>query len=280
MNQAILLIVVAILGALAGKLAELIFEWSVKSRRSRKSPVIMKASDITAWGWDGKQLLKELIRLDRKVLGKELTSEPREGTVSQWAPVFMRHPDGWAILSIEKRIVGYFSFFALDDAFYEKAERGELLDSEITINNTIPFDVPGLYKAYFVLLAVLPEFPGAGRQLLEPFFDQLKSLAEKGVLFEQFLANAFTPDGKRICEGFGMEKICNHADFGEVYRLRLNPWPSRLDYKRWTEIKNLYEQGFPSIASAKKTKIETKEPTTHKAKMLTKASNKRVHPIA
>ena len=115
------------------------------------------------------------------------------------------------------------------------------MDSEVTTDTTKPFDVPGVYKGYFVLLGALPEYPGAGRKLLDSFFKQLKSLAERGVLFSEMLANAFTPEGKRICEGFGMERVCNHADFGVVYRLKLNPWPARLDYKAWREVKELYE---------------------------------------
>jgi len=171
-----------------------------------------------------------------------MLNSQREGTVAQWAPVFMAHTEGWVLLATsDKRIVGYFSFFALNERAYRKAETGALLDSEVTIEATIPLDTPGVYKAYFVLLAALPEFPRAGARLLDAFFDQLEALARRGVLFEEMLANAYTPDGKRICKGFGMEKVCDRRDFGEVYRLRLNPWPESLCFKRWTQLKALYE---------------------------------------
>ena len=241
MHEITLLIVGAILGALASKTTEWLFDW-YKDSRKQKSPILVKAEDIVAWGWDGKRLLKELIRLDKKVLGHELTSESREGTIDQWAPVFMRDTSGWAALAIQRKIIGYFSFFALNARSYEQAEKGQFFDSQVTLETTIPFETPGLYKGYFVLLGALPDYPVSGRRLLDAFFDEIKVLAERGVFFEEMLANAFTPHGVGICEGFGMERVCDHADFGVVYRLRLNPWPSCLDFKKWREIKALYEE--------------------------------------
>lgn len=109
------------------------------------------------------------------------------------------------------------------------------------MENTVPMDVPGLYKAYFALLGHR-QSPRAGARLLDSVFQQLEALAERGILFEEMLANAFTPDGKRICEGFGMERICQHEDFGLVFSLRFDPWPQRLSFKRWDNLRVLYSQ--------------------------------------
>lgn len=240
MHNFVLLVAGAIFGALAGKMTEWCLDW-YKSTCGPKIPKLVKAADIAAWGWNARRLLKELILLDRAVLGNELTSDSREGTVDQWAPLFTRDTEGWAALAVSKRLVGYFSFFALNVSSYEQAQTGTLLDSQVTLESTIAFDSPGIYKAYFVLLGVRPEYPGAGKRLLDAFFDQVKSLAERGVFFEDMLANAFTPYGKRLCEGFGMAKLRDHTDFGEVYHLRLHPWPTCLDHKRWHDIKELYK---------------------------------------
>ena len=237
-----LILFTILLTAAGTKAAEYAIEWFKKRKLERQAPTLVRAEDVAAWGWSGERLLKELIKLDKKLLGDSLNEE-REGTVAQWAPVFMAHTDGWILLATsDRQIIGYFSFFALKDDAYQKAESGILLDSEVTTAATNALDVPGVYKAYFILLGALPEYPRAGARLLEAFFDQLEGLARHGVLFEEMLANAFTPDGKRICEGFGMTKVCDHRDFGEVYRLRLNPWPERLSFKRWAELKALYEE--------------------------------------
>jgi hypothetical protein len=237
-------IIILLLGAAIGKATEQVIVWYINARNPNKIPRLLKIDDIVAWGWRGERLLRDLIRIDKILLGNTLTTEAREGTVSQWAPVFMKHTEGWAILAVRKKIVGYFSFFALSEEAFLKAKEGKLLDCEVTIENTIALDTPGNYKAYFVLLAAFPEFPRAGVRLIDAFFDQLENLAERGVLFEEMIANAFTPSGKRICEGFGMEKVCNHADFGEIFSIRFNPWPTRLDYKKWASLKALYEKNI------------------------------------
>ncbi|MCB1824783.1 MAG: hypothetical protein KDJ54_09510 [Candidatus Competibacteraceae bacterium] len=241
MSEVALLIIGAVLGAIFSKGTEWSLDW-FRKQKNPESPRVITSVDVLSWGWNGEKLLKKLIALDRKILGDELTSDSREGTVDQWAPLFMRDVDGWSAIAIDRQIIGYYSFFALIEDSYERAKRGHLLDSEVTIDNTVPFDVPGIYKGYFVLIGADPKFSGAGRKLLDSFFDNLQALAERGVLFEEMLANAFTADGKRTCEGFGMEKLCDHSDFGVVYSLRLKPWPSRLDFKRWQEIKQLYEE--------------------------------------
>lgn len=130
------------------------------------------------------------------------------------------------------------------DNQFRRAKDGELLDSEITSDTLEPIDVPGIYNLYFTLLGVLPQFPKGGPKLIDAFFDHLLSLAERCVFFREACANAFTKDGKRICEGFGMTPIASHRDFGVVYLLSLNPWPEKLRHKRWEELCRLYSQNF------------------------------------
>lgn len=245
MNE--ILLVVA--GAVLAKLAEIAVDALRRSRAERATPTLARLDDVLRWGWDGRALLKRLIALDRQIVGDALTDE-REGTVDQWAPVFVAHPETWVLLTTgPKQIVGYWDIAALRDAEFERAKAGELLDSEITIDTVEPLDVPGIYNLYFVLLGVLPDAPGGGAKLIESFFDQLEALADRGIFFREVCANAFTKDGKRICEGFGMSSLGPHKDFGTVYHLPLNPWPTRLRHKRWQELAEHYKHVFSNATT-------------------------------
>lgn len=171
MLRDLLIFFVTVIGT---KVADYGIERFRRRKRMKQVPAIVSAEQVAAWGWSGEKLLKELIHLDKKLLGDMLNPQ-REGTVAQWAPVFMSRTEGWALLATwDKRVVGYFSFFALNEDTYRKAGAGALLDSEITIDTTIPLDTPAVYKAYFVLLGALPEFPELVRASLKPFSISLR----------------------------------------------------------------------------------------------------------
>jgi hypothetical protein len=229
------------------------------SRVSQRSLRLVAAQDIAGWGWSSLRLVKELTRLDRAVLGRDLTTEQREGTVEQWTPLFARDTGGWGALADGRRIVAYYSICALSDRTYAQAKRGRLLDSQVCLDTTVPFAVPGLYKGYFACMAALPSYPRAGLRLIDAVVARLAWLAARGVYFEEMLANVCTDDGRRAAEGIGMSKICDHCDYGDVYGVRLNPWPTCFARRKWLQVMALYNEHVPcpgaeptaSLASAR-----------------------------
>jgi hypothetical protein len=244
-------IILVIIGAALGKLTELLFEAFYKRRHKQAATSIAGLEDITAWEWDGVKLLTKLIELDRRLIGNVLT-EPREGTAKQWASIFVNNPQSWAMLiNGPKQIVGYWHFAPLRDDMFERAKRGELLDSEIWLDAIESLEVPGHYNLYFVLIGVLPDYQAGFGKLIEAFFSRIEWLAERGIFFREVCANAFTHHGKRLCEGFGMEKTCDHREFGLVYFTALSPWPERLKHRRWENLAAMYDREFSSRLIAK-----------------------------
>lgn len=243
-------VLLVVFGAIAAKFAEGAFDAYRRRRSQRGTLVLARLPDVLRWGWDGEALLRRLISLDRQVIGDALTDE-REGTVEQWAPVFMSHPESWVLLTKgPKQIVGYWHIAALDDHQFQRAKSGELLDSEIILDSVLPLDVPGTYNLYFVLLGVMPSCPAGGRRLIASFIEALEEFATNGIFFREVCANAFTRDGKRICEAFGMTPLGPHQDFGTVYHLPLDPWPARFDYKAWDKVAEQYRRAFPAAPCA------------------------------
>lgn len=209
-------------------------------RRSTERLSFARLDDVWRWGWTGEELLKRLIAFDRQVVGHHLTEE-RQGTVPQWAPVFLNHPETWALLTRgPKNIIGYWHFAALNDEEFARLKCGELQESEITLDSVEALDTPGVYNLYFTLLGSLPDCPGGGARLMNAFYNQLDTLSKQGVFFREICANVFTDDGRRICEGIGMERLCDHQDFGIVYSLPMEPWPMRYKQKRWDDMSARY----------------------------------------
>jgi hypothetical protein len=245
MLEAIGAIAIAAFGAAISKITEHVYE-SYKRREAEKAiPRLATMDDVLQWGWTGETLLTKLIDLDRRLIGDSLTDEI-EGTVDQWAPVFMAHPETWVLLTTgPKNIVGYWHFVALRDEVFQRALSGELQESQITLDSVVPLDVPGVYNLYFTLLGVLPTCPGGGSRLIEAFYTRLEELAHRGVIFRGVGTNAATKDGTRICDGFGMKALGPNKVFGTIYHMSFIPWPERLRFKRWDTLRSYYEHGHP-----------------------------------
>jgi GNAT superfamily N-acetyltransferase len=218
-------------------------------RRSRRSGMLRLASqdDVLAWGnsWhSGRKLLRRLIALEKRILGSTLNRQ-REGTTEQWAPVFMHNPDSYSLLVVNRnQIVGYWGFAVLPKEQFDRAKAGVLLDSEITKDKIVPLDCPDEYLLYFVLIAVEEKHRSkGGGMLIRAFLNRLEVLArERRIFFREICANAFTKDGRRLCENFGMNYLREHTDFGQVFHRSLaGEWPSTLKDE---PVAHLYRRYF------------------------------------
>jgi hypothetical protein len=173
---------------------------------------------VSQWQWNGRQLLEKLIAFDYEIL-HELTPE-QEGHASQWAPVFLDHPDTWRLLiTPANEIVGYWHFVPLFDDDYCRAMRGQLRDSEITTDKIRLFEFPGTYPVYFVSFGLLPRFRRTKgyKLLLDSLFDVLFQLAKDGIFLDQVCANAFTLSGDSMCKSFGLKCVGPHLEKGNIY---------------------------------------------------------------
>lgn len=180
-------------------------------------------SKVTQLGWTGIQLLEKLISLDYQMF-EDITPE-QEGHASQWAPVFLDHPDTWRLLlTPANEIVGYWHFVPLFDDDFKHATNGILRDSEITTDKVRVFELPGSYPLYFVSFGLMPRLRKTKgyRLLVNSLFDVLLELAKEGIFINQICANAFTPSGESLCKTLQMKYLHPHAERGKVFMTTLN----------------------------------------------------------
>jgi len=181
----------------------------------------LKVADINdawEWGWDGNKLLDEFIALDYQTL-VGLTAD-NEGSSSQWAPIFMNHPETWRMLTSEPKVIkGYWHFVALFPEDFARAKAGQLFDSEITADRVRTLLEPGHYDIYFVQLCLHPRFRTIEhrKQLFGSVLSVIEDLARNDIFVREICANAFTPDGVSLCKGFDMEEGEKHKSQGTIY---------------------------------------------------------------
>lgn len=190
----------------------------IRENKHESTLRVAGVEDVIGWGWNGVQLLEELIKLD---YGTNATlTHIHEGDPTQWGPIFMDHPDTWRMLIAEpKKIVGYWHIAPLFNEDYAQAKSGKLLDSEITSDRVQHFEIPGVYDIYFVQVCLSPEFrkPRNTQLLFETFFETLEELSKNGIIVREVTTNALTPTGISLCKTFNMSFVCEHEHGGSVY---------------------------------------------------------------
>ncbi|HEY3568824.1 MAG TPA: toll/interleukin-1 receptor domain-containing protein [Thermoanaerobaculia bacterium] len=203
---------------------------------------VADVNSIISRGWDGPKLLDELIKLDYSVI--EGLIPDHEGQSSQWAPVFMDHPDTWRLITnSSKDIVGYWHFVPLFEDEYERARAGVLIDSEITTDKVRIFELPGQYDIYFVSIGILPKYrrSRAVTLLINSILDVLVELAQQGIFIRQLCANAYTPSGEALCKSLGMSYLRPHKDKGKIYCANLSDLLSFDILIERQELRRLYK---------------------------------------
>jgi hypothetical protein len=209
---------------------------------------IADIQNVTDWGWSGAQLLDRLIALDYELFS-ELTPE-HEGHVSQWAPVFVDHPDTWRLLiTPSNEIIGYWHFVPLFPDDLDSAIAGTLMDGEITTDRVRVFELPGTYSIYFVSFGLLPRYRRTKgyKLLLDSLFDVLLDLAKSGIFVDRVCANAFSTSGEAMCKTFGMTFVQSHAQRGRVYTTTMPELLGLEICARYTELRSAYANpGSPS----------------------------------
>ncbi len=168
--------------------------------------------------------------------------------------IFSEHPETWAIFVSKNRheVVGYWHFVILPDDMFARAKRGELLESEITNENTCYLNTPGNYHLYFVMIIIKNRYKGYFflRLLIKSFLDQLTDLANNGIFFDEICANALTEEGKQLSIAYGLKPIKEHADTGYIFSAELQPDLKLFEHHQ--QLRELYLKKEEKIIESKK----------------------------
>jgi pimeloyl-ACP methyl ester carboxylesterase len=170
--------------------------------------------------------------IDKEVYGKlphyNEVEIPR-GLSSKWIRI---NPDIYTFLiDRESRDpAGYLNAMPLDDSVYEKVRKGELADNKISENDVVPFQENQTVRIYLMSIAIAEKHRRFGDgvfqqgyvQLLSGFVDKLIYYAKnRSIRVTHFLATAWTPEGRRMCESFGMHQVGLDPYGDGVYEVEL-----------------------------------------------------------
>ena len=202
---------VGALGAIIVPLA--IYLLQARSSRAVQDLTVEGERWVFERGWGYDDLLHRLIDLDYLTLAGVQLSAEDEGTVEQWAPVFQKSPETWALVVYKKKlIVGYWSYFSVSPALADRIAAGLLKDSEIVEKETRSIFEPGPHTIYFAMIARHPDMTVAGdratKMLLKSMIRSLQFYFER-VDIGAVYAVCFTPESEKMCRNFKLQFVTN-----------------------------------------------------------------------
>lgn len=165
---------------------------------------------------DYSKLAGRLLEIDFSTIDN--LTEEFSGKVEDRAPIFEQNTDSWRLLIHSGEIVGYWQIYCLQSEYFDKMSKGEMTDGQIVGHMIEPLAFRGHYQAYFNIIATKRgKHRGAEPVilLLESVIERLWHLAQIGIFFSEVCADAFTDDGRRVCELLGMEPLAKNLNAPE-----------------------------------------------------------------
>lgn len=127
-------------------------------------------------------------------------------------------------------VKGYINAMPVSDAALAKLKRGELRDKDITADDIQAMGPNATLNIYLMSVAISPGVRRAGDDFFSAPFEKLlyafvrkleNAITQRNVRIREIVAVAWTPEGRRLCEMLGLEKIGVDPDNHPIFRIDL-----------------------------------------------------------
>ena len=203
---------------------------------------MLKFNDLLELGYTPTTIALQLVEND--YINCNGIDESNEGTAEQWEGFLQDNSDTFQYLvNGQDKIVGDWSIVALTDEAFERAVRGDLLESELNIDNTEMICFPGTYNGYILTFSLLPQYRNMANYnlIIHSFVGQLEEYAENGIFFGNWCINVFGKEVEALVRQLGFRYVCDNKVFGKIYTCPFSPLPNAPIYKKHPKLIEYYE---------------------------------------
>lgn len=179
---------------------------------------VVDIDGVVGWGWDGDQLVRELMSMDAEVYQEKL--ELNDDTFRAWAPLFFDYPESWRlIVDAPGRIIAYWHCLPMLPGDFDDLMSGRVTYDRVTPAQVATLGISDRCDLYCAGICVRRRYrrPFVFKALFESLLDVIEALAGDDILFQRVGANAFSPEGESLCRGLGMVRTGEHPKQGVLY---------------------------------------------------------------
>lgn len=144
------------------------------------------------------------------------------------------------------RVVAYVNISPITDECYERLKQGDYIDTGITADMILSYDMPYPYSLYFSSIVIHPDYQNTEvfMEIFNSIVDKFITLGEHEVFIRRMIADAVTKNGEKFCKLFGMKKITGSTHESSLYEITMMPPKFRVLSKKSKQLYDYYQKKY------------------------------------
>ena len=140
------------------------------------------------------------------------------------------------------RFIAYANLTPVTDECYERIKKGDFIDTGITADMVLSYDMPFPYSLYFSSIVIHPDYQNTEvfMEIFSAIVDKFIKLGEREVFIRRMIADAVTKNGEKFCKLFGMTKVKDSNHESSLYEITMIPPKFRILSKKTKQLYDYY----------------------------------------
>lgn len=144
------------------------------------------------------------------------------------------------------RIIAYVNISPVTDECYDRIKKGDFIDTGITSDMILSYDMPFPYSLYFSSIVIHPDYQNTEvfMEIFNAIVDKFITLGEHEVFIRRMIADAVTKNGEKFCRLFGMTKLKGSNHDSSLYEITMIPPKFRVLSKKSKLLYDYYQRKY------------------------------------
>lgn len=144
------------------------------------------------------------------------------------------------------KIIAYVNVSPVTEECYDRIKKGDFIDTGITADMILNYDMPFPYSLYFSSIVIHPDYHNTEvfMELFNAIIDKFLLLGEHEVYIKRMVADAVTKNGEKFCRLFGMTKIKGSDHDSSLYEITMIPPKFRMLSKKTKQLYDYYQKKY------------------------------------
>ena len=144
------------------------------------------------------------------------------------------------------RIIAYVNISPVTDECYDRIKKGDFIDTGITADMILSYDMPFPYSIYFSSIVIHPDYQNTEvfMEIFNAVVDKFISMGEHEVFIRRMVADAVTKNGEKFCRLFGMTKLKGSDHDSSLYEVSMIPPRFRVLSKKTKQLHDYYQRKY------------------------------------
>lgn len=158
------------------------------------------------------------------------------------------NPDIYVMAKDKKsgKIIAYVNISPVTEECYERLKNGDFIDTGITSDMILSYDMPFPYSVYFSSIVIHPTYQNTEvfMELFNAVVDKFLYLGRHEVYVRRMIADAVTKNGEKFCKLFGMNKVKGSDHNSTLYEVKMIPPRFRILSKKTKQLYDYYQAKY------------------------------------